>query len=151
MNELGKISTVTHGGAKASNPAQDRNAGSTKATPMKIADDDAAAASIRGTYRKEATDTHQNISNNNGSGICFETMEEFIEAVRKEVARFLELLEQIAGGHFMHGNLAESMAETIANLESGRFSPAQAGQEILKTLPFRDIDPEQVLFLLRNN
>ena len=151
MNELRIISTVIHGGAKASNPAQYRVAGSTKATPMKIADDDAAAALIRGTYRKEATDTHQNISNNDGSCICFETMEEFIEAVRKEVARFLELLEQIAGGRLTRGNLAESMAQMSANFNSGIFSPAQIGQGALKILPFRDIDPEQVLFLLRNN
>ena len=151
MNELGRISTVTHGGAKAGNPAQYRIAGSTKATPMKIADDDAAAASIRGTYRKEAADTPQNINNNDGSGIFFETMEEFIAAVRAEVARFLELLEQIAGGHFMREYLAENMAQMSANFNTGIFSPAQIGQEALKILPFRDIKPEQVLFLLRND
>lgn len=78
-------------------------------------------------------------------------MAEFVKAVREKVARFLELLEQIAGGSFMRGNLAENLAQMTSNLESGTFSPAQAGQEILRILPFRDIDPEQVLFLLRND
>jgi hypothetical protein len=118
---------------------------------MKIADDDAAAALIRGAYREETANAHQDISHDDGSGIWPGTIAEFVKAVREKVARFLELLEQIAGGRFMRGNLAENLAQMKANLESGTFSPAQAGQGISTILPFRDIDPEQVLFLLRNN
>jgi hypothetical protein len=151
VNELGRISTIIYNGAELSYPTQDRTAGSTKTTQTKIADDDAAAASIRSVHRREATGAYQSIRKDDSPNIWPETMAEFIEAVREKVARFLQLLEQIARGRFIYGDLAENMAQIAANLQSGKSSPTPAGQETLKIQPFSDIDPEQVLFLLRND
>lgn len=151
MGELGRITTSVYDGAAASNPAQVRIAGSARTAPIMITDDDAAAATIRNTYRLETADAHQNIGSGESLSIWPLTMAEFVKAIREKVARFLELLEQIAGGRFMSGNLAENLAQMSANLESGLFSPAQAAQEALKISPFRDIEPEQVLFLLRSD
>ncbi len=147
MSELGRISTIIYNGAELSYPTQYRTAGSTKTTLMKIADDDAAAASIRSVHRGEAAGAHQSIATW-WSTYWPETMAEFIEAVREKVARFLQLLEQIACGRFICGDLAENMAQIAANLQLGK---TQAGQEALEIQPFSDIDPEQVLFLLRND
>jgi hypothetical protein len=151
VGELGKISNVVHGGAEAISPTQYRISGSEKTAPMKIADDDAAAASIRNIHRTETADAHQNIGSATRTGIWPETMAEFVAAIREKVARLIELFEQIAGGHFSRGNLDKDVVETNANVKLAIFSPAQVKQKALNVLGYQDIEPERVLFLLRND
>lgn len=151
MNELGRISTSIPDAVKAGKAAHLKTGGSPTSESIQIADDDAAVVSLRTAYREKAADAYQITSNGDGSGTCRETMEEFVAAVRAGVARFLELLKQICGQRSAGESLAQSIARTTANLESGILSPAQARQEILNAAPFKDIDPEQVLFLLRNS
>ncbi len=150
MGELGRISNVIHGGAKAINPAQDRISGAGKTRPMEVADDDAAAASIRNVHRMMAN-AHQNIGSARGAAIWPETMAEFVAAIREKVARLLELFEQLAGGPFSAGNLAKNMAETNANQQSALFSLSPIQQIAMNVLRYQDIEPERALYLLRDD
>lgn len=151
VDELGRISAVIHGGAKTGNSPQRGVASGTETAQMRIADDDAAAASIRAADHLKAADAQQNVTSEESSAMRPETVAEFVKAIREKIAKFLELLEQVANGHFTRSNLAKYLAQTNANIESGTFSPAQVAQEALKILPFRDIDPEEALYLLQNN
>lgn len=151
VGELGKISNVVHGGAEAINPTPYRIAGTAKTTPMKIADDDAAVASIRNVHRMETADARQNIGSADGTGLWPLTMADFVAAIREKLARLLELFEQLASGPFSAGNLAKKMAETNAIHKPAIFSPERLRQNAVNVLRCQDVEPDRVLFLLRND
>ncbi len=150
VGELGRISNVVHGGAEAINPAQDRISGTGKAKPMQIADDDAAAASIRNVHGMMAN-AHQNIGSDTGTGLWPQTMADFVKAIREKVAKLLELFEQLAEGPLSAGNLAKTTAQTNENQDSALFSLSPIEQIAMSALRYQDIEPDRVMFLLQDD
>jgi hypothetical protein len=150
MTGLGRISNGAQGAARVTNPAQHSIVGAAKAVPTKIAASDAGVASIRDVYRLETAEAHRKIDSAGGTGIWPETMADFAKAIREKIARWLKLIEEIAGGHFSPDNLAKAMSETNAALQLGVFSAGGVGLNAAWVLRYQDIEPQRVLFLLRS-
>ncbi|MHC4424628.1 MAG: hypothetical protein ACYSYV_00880 [Planctomycetota bacterium] len=126
MLELGSTQNSGYG-ERTTHPTHRGTSDSAKrAATIKIADDDAAAATIRNPLGAQTADVQQNSQKDDALSSQGQSMKDAVNGIRERAAKFRQATKEIAGGSFAAGNptkdpVAQS-EEIRATVESSEYS-----------------------------